>query len=205
MSAGLDKLLQGNPVLWRGRGNHHSPAGLKTGFDALDAVLPGGGWPIGALTEILFDQHGIGELCLIMPALAQLGRDNRRQAWIAPPYMPYPPALVAAGINLSSTLFVRPKRATDTLWATEQMLRSGVCGAVLAWPKTNDFRALRRLQLAAERGDCLGVLFRATHVAFDPSPAALRLRLHALDGGLKVHILKARGGGCHGRSIDLKL
>jgi hypothetical protein len=204
MSTGLDKLLQGNPALWRGRDNGSSMAGIKTGFDALDAALPGGGWPVGALTEILSEQQGIGELCLVMPALAQLGRDDRRQAWIAPPYTPYAPALVAAGIDLSSTLFVHPKCTTDTLWATEQMLRSGVCGAVLAWPKTNDFRALRRLQLAAERGGCWGVLFRAAHVAFDPSPAALRLRLHALDGGLKVYILKARGG-CHCRSVNLTL
>jgi hypothetical protein len=204
MSTGLDKLLQGNPVLWRGRDSSNSTVGIKTGFAALDAVLPGGGWPMGALTEILSDQQGIGELCLVMPALAQLGCNGRWQAWIAPPYIPYAPALVAAGIKLSSTLFVRPNRAVDTLWATEQMLRSGVSSAVLAWPKTNDFHVLRRLQLAAEQGSCWGVLFRATHFAFDPSPAALRLRLHALDGGLKVHILKARGGSrCHSVSLTL--
>jgi hypothetical protein len=199
----LDKLLQGNPALWQGRGSSNLATGIKTGFDALDAALPSGGWPVGALTEILSEQQGIGELCLVMPALARLGRDDRQQAWIAPPYTPYAPALVAAGINLSSTLFIRPKRAADTLWATEQMLRSGVCSAVLIWPETNDFRALRRLQLAAERGNCWGVLFRAAHFAFDPSPAALRLRLHALDGSLKVHILKARGG-CRCRSVNLK-
>jgi protein ImuA len=199
----LDKLLQGNPGLWRGRDNNLI-AGIKTGFDALDAALPGSGWPADALTEILSEELGIGELGLVMPALAQLGCNDRWQAWIAPPYTPYAPALVAAGINLSSTLFVRPERAADTLWATEQTLRSGICSAVLAWPKTNDFRALRRLQLAAEQGNCWGILFRAAHVAFDPSPAALRLRLHALDGGLKVHILKARGG-CRCHSVSLAL
>jgi cell division inhibitor SulA/protein ImuA len=167
--------------------------GIKTGFAALDAALPGGGWPVGALTEILAKEQGIGELRLLMPALAQLGRNERRQAWIAPPYTPYPPALITAGINLSYTLFVRPSDIAQTLWATEQMLRSGACSAVLAWSETNDFRALRRLQLAAECGACWGVLFRAAYCADHPSPAALRLRLHVCDDALEVHIHKARG------------
>ena len=204
MSAGLDKLLQSNPALWRGHGDSHSTVGIKTGFAALDAVLPGGGWPGGALTEILSRESGIGELGLVMPALARLGRENLRQAWIAPPFTPYAPALVAAGVNLSSTLFVRPERTMDTLWAAEKMLRSNVSSAVLVWPKTSEFRALRRLQLAAEQGNCWGVVFRAAYFADHPSPAALRLRLHALDSGLKVNILKARGGYRY-RSVILTL
>lgn len=199
----LDKLLQGNPVLWRGRESGYSLANIKTGFDALDAALPGG-WPVGALTEILSEQQGIGELRLVMPALAQLGLNGRWQAWIAPPYTPYPPSLLAAGVDLGSTTFVRPNSDMDTLWATERMLRAGTCSAVLAWPETNDFRTLRRLQLAAEQGHCWGILFRAAHLAAQPSPAALRLRLHARDDELEVQILKARGG-CHQQTIRVKL
>lgn len=202
MSSELDKLLQGNPALWRGRDGDGSITGIETGFDALDALLPGGGWPVGALTEILVEQQGIGELWLVMPALARFGLNGRWQAWIAPPYTPYPPSLLAAGIDLGSTLFVRPDHVMDTLWATEKMLRSGTCGAVLAWPETNDFRALRRLQLAAEQGRCWGILFRAARLASQPSPAALRLRLHARDEGLEVQILKVRGA-CHHQSLCL--
>jgi protein ImuA len=204
MSTGLDKLLQSNPALWRGRDNGTLRAGIETGFVALNVALPGGGWPIGALTEILSEESGIGELCLLMPALARLGCEDRQQAWIAPPFTPYAPALIAAGVNLSSTLFIQPERATDTLWAAEKTLRSGVCNAVLTWPKTSEFRALRRLQLAAEHGNCWGVVFRAAQFANHPSPAALRLRLHALDDGLRIDVLKARGG-CRCQSVSLTL
>ncbi len=197
-------MLQGNSALWQGRDKLTSTAGITTGFAALDAVLPGGRWPTGALTEILCGEPGIGELQLVMPALAHLGLNGRWQAWIAPPFTPYPPALIAAGVNLSATTFVRPNCTEDTLWATEQMLRSGMSSAVLAWPQTDEFRALRRLQLAAEQGNCWGVLFRAPHFAKQPSPAALRLQLRAFDGGLEVRVFKARGDlRCH--SVNLKL
>jgi hypothetical protein len=198
----LDKLLQGNPVLWRSGDSNGSTTSIETGFDALDAALPGGGWPVGALTEILSEQPGIGELRLVMPALARLGLNGRWQMWIAPPYDPYPPALLTAGIDLGSTMFVRPDHATVALWATEKMLRSGTCGAVLAWPKNNDFCALRRLQLAAEQGHCWGILFRAARLASQPSPAALRLHLCTRDDGLEVRILKARGT-CHHQVVHL--
>jgi len=201
---GLNALLQNNPVLWRGRGHGDSIIGIETGFAALDAALPGGGWPAGALTEILCEPNGIGELRFLMPALARLG-GGRFQAWIAPPYIPYAPALTAAGIDLAATIFIHPPRSTEALWAAEQLLRSGMCDAVLLWPKANDFRALRRLQLAAEQGDCRGVVFRGVECAAYPSPAALRLRLRAPDDNrLEVQILKARGGW-NRQSVHLKL
>ncbi|MGH8503156.1 MAG: translesion DNA synthesis-associated protein ImuA [Gammaproteobacteria bacterium] len=204
VSAGLDRLLQGIPALWRGHDGDNSTTGIETGFAALDAALPGGGWPAGALTEILCEPNGIGELRFLMPALARLG-GGRLQAWIAPPYIPYAPALTAAGIDLAATIFIHPPRSTQALWAAEQLLRCGMCDAVLLWLKANEFRALRRLQLAAEQGDCWGVVFRGVECAACPSPAALRLRLRALDDDrLEVQILKARGGWDR-QSVQLKL
>ena len=41
-----------------------------SGFAALDAQLPGGGWPHGVLTELLLPEPGVGELRLLAPALA---------------------------------------------------------------------------------------------------------------------------------------
>jgi hypothetical protein len=202
MSAESGKILRCNPASWRRSDCRNSTIGIKTGFAALDAVLPDGGWPVGALTEVLSKASDIDELRLVAPALAQLGRNSRWQAWIAPPYVPYAPALVEAGINLSRTFFARPNQGTDPLWVIERTLRAGVCDAVLSWPETNDFRALRRLQLAAEQGGCWGVMFRAAHFASDPSPAALRLRLHTLDDGFEIHILNARGG-CRYPSVRL--
>jgi cell division inhibitor SulA/protein ImuA len=188
----LEDLLQ-RADLWRG-GSAPPVAGLPSGFAELDAQLPGGGWPVGALTEILVDRSGIGEFQLLVPALARLTREDRWVAFIAPPYIPYAPALRRAGVNLAHVLVVHPRESKDTLWATEQALRAGTCGAVLAWPTMADMKRLRRLQLAAETGNALGLLFRPGNVAGESSPAAMRLRLEPAPQGLAVHILKRRGG-----------
>ena len=100
------------PGIWQA-GRHPSDTvqkGIDTGFAPLNAALPGGGWPADALTEILFHRHGGGELGLIMPAIARLSRGTRRVVWVAPPHIPYPPALAAAQLMLSSMLVIRPQR-----------------------------------------------------------------------------------------------
>jgi len=193
----LDPLLQ-RADLWRGGQIPPVADGVPTGFADLDALFPGGGWPRGALTEILLPRDGIGALRLVMPALARLSRENRWLAWVAPPHIPYAPALAAAGVDLSRVLLIHPRAASDGLWAVEQTLRSGTCGAVLAWPAVGDTRALRRLQLAAEAGRCWGLLFRPEHLVRQSSPAALRLRLVPQERGVAVHVIKRRGGWAAG-------
>ncbi len=108
---------------------------LATGFPVLDEALPGGGWPVGALTEILSAAEGIGELRLLMPAFARLGGEGRWIMWISPPYIPYAPALIHQGLDLSRVLWVRAGTEADSLWAGEQALRSGACGAVSVWAR----------------------------------------------------------------------
>jgi cell division inhibitor SulA/protein ImuA len=189
----LERLLQ-RADIWRG--GHPSPAigtnALPSGFAALDAELAGGGWPLGALTEIHYPQEGGGELSLLLPALAKLSQAGRWIAWIAPPHLPYPPALAQAGLDLSRQLLVRIEQPQNVPWALEQALRAGVCGAVLGWPDATQHQALRRLQLAAEAGGGLGLLFYLQQHAPTTSPAALRLRLDP--DGPAVHIIKRRGG-----------
>jgi cell division inhibitor SulA/protein ImuA len=115
---------------------------------------------------------------------------------LAPPYIPYAPALESHGCDLSRLLVVHSKRHMDTLWAMEQALRSGSCAAVVAWSRVDDDRALRRLQLAAEETGCWAVLFRVACCQPARSPAALRLRLLRTDArdGLSLQILKQRNG-----------
>ena len=72
----------------------------------LDAELPGGGWPATALIEILPQHEGIGELRILGHTLARLSNEGRSLAWIAPPHLPYAPALQAAGIDLARLLFL---------------------------------------------------------------------------------------------------
>lgn len=190
----LDSLLQRTDV-WRG-GVAASQAGLASGFAALDARL-NGGWPRGAVSELLMARAGIGELTLLVPALARLSREGRWLVLVAPPYVPYAPALVRAGVDLARTIVVEPGALREALWAAEQALRAGACGAVLLWRDQVEPRALRRLQLAAETGGGLGVLFRSLRHAGESSPAALRLRLKGIAGRrrrLEVAVLKRRGG-----------
>ncbi|GMQ88724.1 MAG: translesion DNA synthesis-associated protein ImuA [Gammaproteobacteria bacterium] len=194
----LDTLLQ-RPDVWRAGQVSATVKAVPSGFAELDAQLAGGGWPRGALTELIMPRQGIGALRLLMPALAQLSQDDRWICWVAPPHIPYAPALVSAGIDLSRVLLVHPKAQQDGLWAVEQSLRSGNCSAVLAWPTLEDNVILRRLQLAAEAGDALGFLFRSRRYVQRPSPAALRLQLEPeIGGSLSVSILKRRGGRATG-------
>jgi hypothetical protein len=167
---------------------------LATGFRELDAALPGGGWPAAAITELMPEAAGIGELSLLLPALATLAARGRYLAWVAPPYVPYAPALARSGIPLERLLLIRTADDDTALWAAEQLLRCAHIGAVLAWPLTLDERRVRRLQLAAETGGGCGMLYRPPRAALTHSPAALRLRLTATRAGLAVHIQKSRGG-----------
>ena len=200
-SSSLDKLLE-NPRLWRGRNPAHGMAGLASGYDRLDRHLPGGGWPQHALTEILTEHYGIGELRLLMPALASLSAEDNHAdftepgwiAWVAPPFQPYPPALQQWGINLSRMLIVRPKSDSEMLWSAEQALSSGTCAAVLLWPEILDDQASRRLQLAAEKGGSWAIAFRPLAARAEPSAAALRIELQSGQAGTRLSILKSRGG-----------
>lgn len=190
----LDAVLN-HPAIWRGNDCARvAVPSVPTGFAELDAWLPGGGWPAGALTEIYAERQGIGELQLIMPAAVRLIRTERWLALIAPPYIPYAPALTGHGVSLSRLMLIRPKTSDEILWAYEQALRSDECGAVLAWLDHVPERALRRLQLAAEGGGVLAMLFRSART-IPASPAALRLHVSKADGRTVVRILKRRGGG----------
>lgn len=200
-SPSLEQVLA-NPRVWRGAAHAHTLPGLGSGYEKLDRHLPGGGWPPQALTEILTEQYGVGELQLLMPALARLGAEDPVAAfsepgwiaWIAPPFQPYPPALREWGINLARLLVVRPKDTADVLWSAEQALASGTCAAVLLWPPVLSDQDSRRLQLAAEKGASWAVAFRPSAARREPSAAALRIALQADEEGTHLDIFKNRGG-----------
>jgi len=168
-----------------------------SGLAALDAALPEGGWPRGAITELIPDTCGIGEIGLLLPALAALSQAGQPLAWVAPPYLPCALGLAQGGIELMQLLLVAARDDREALWAAEQALRCPSFGAVLLWPAAPTDRSVRRLQLAAETSGSIGFLFRPPAAAAAPSPAALRLRLHPRREGLEVQIIKARGGRPH--------
>ncbi|WP_460124674.1 translesion DNA synthesis-associated protein ImuA [Pseudomonas sp. S2_C03] len=186
----LDTLFNGGQV-WKGRPAPPTVSPQPTGHAALDAALPTGGWPEAALSEILLAGQGIGELQLVWPTLARLADAGERIVLVAPPFVPYPQAWENAGIDLRQLSIIQASER-DALWATEQCLRSGSCGAVLCWPNKADDRALRRLQVAAETGSTLAFAYRSIQEAINPSPAALRIAIDARPAQLRV--LKCRGG-----------
>jgi hypothetical protein len=165
-----------------------------SGYAELDASLPGGGWPVGAIAELMPEATGMGELSVLAPVLSRLARAGRYIAWIAPPYLPYAPALVQWQLPLKRLLIIQTRGAQESLWAAEQTLRCPAFGAVLSWPAEIADKNVRRLQLAAEAGGSLGILYRPARAASEHSPAALRLRLHPTADGLAVEIHKCRGG-----------
>jgi len=199
----LDGLLDARRV-WRGGDAVAAPPAdaLPTGCAALDAALPAGGWPPSALSEVLLPLDGVGELQLAWPVLGRLSQAGRTVVLVAPPYAVHAPAWAAAGIDLAH-LQVVAAEPRDALWATEQCLRSGACGAVLCWPARADDRALRRLQVAAETGQCLALAFRDLREARNPSPAALRIALEPAGSERRLRVLKCRGANAPARTFDL--
>jgi len=189
--ATLEDILRSQPV-WRGSALAGGVAAQPSGFQDLDEALPGGGWPREALTEILHDRAGIGEFTLIAPALAALTRAGKRAVLVAPPHIPYAPALAAAGVDLVNLLVVTAERR-EALWAAEQALRSGACHALAAWLAKARYAELQRLAVAAEAGRALAFLYRPPAAADESSPACLRLALESAGAQLAVHILKRRG------------
>lgn len=208
-----------HPALWRANqlGHAHSD-GLPSGFDALDAVLPGGGWPARVLTELLLPHPGLGELRLLAPVLGAVQRSGRSVMWFDPPAAPCAWALAALGVDTRQLVVVRSRLgwvgargrargpAADLPWALEQALKSGHVGALVAWlPVRLAADALRRLQLAAQAHDGPVFLLRGAAECVKPSAAPLRLGLaSAGPDSLRVTLLKRRGPAL-GQALTLAL
>jgi hypothetical protein len=190
----IDELLNTTPRLWKGRQFSQGQPTLPTGHARLDARLPGKGWPLGAVTELICGKHGLGEFGLLFPALAALGEQGQWVVLVDPPWIPYPAALQAHRLRLERLLLVRTHSEKESLWACEQALCSGRGGAVLAWPERIGFARLRRLQLAAEANAKLAFLFRPETALREASPAALRLQLEPGGHlGTRIDVIKCRG------------
>lgn len=199
MSNELSQALA-SPYIWRGRNAIAVPQTLACGHPPLADLLCGGGWRLGANTELLLQRPGIGELQLLAPALWQLhqSEDPQKKQWIAliePPYWPHLPAWQALGLDPARLLWLRINPLPKRLWAIEQLLRSGNCGAVLSWlpePKLKD-RDIRRLQQAAAHGNGLHIVFRSHLAAGTTSASACRLLLKSSRRGLTIEVIKQRG------------
>lgn len=209
----LEAILS-TPALWRGRqAKLEHRAVLSSGWPQLDALLPGGGWPLGSLIEVGIAQPGSGECALFFPLWrtnpsselsTSVVRNTRKKVarssaaistitLIDPPFLPYAPGWCHAGVDLTRLWWITARNERQRLWAAEQSLRSGVCAAVLMWPQRIDSNALRRLQLAAESAKTLALCFRPEHELAQTSHAPIRLHLQARASAWSIELIKCRG------------
>nr|WP_315233090.1 translesion DNA synthesis-associated protein ImuA [uncultured Albidiferax sp.] len=170
-------------------------ATVASGHAALDAVLPGGGWPCGSLTELLQTQAGVHEWRLLLPALRSV---PGTVVLVASPHLPNLPALACQGLALPSVLCIQADTPADQLWAAEQALRCRDVGALLVWLGQARSEQLRRLQMAAQSANQqqapLVFAFRPLAQQYESSPAPLRIRLGSAPGHrLELGVLKRRG------------
>lgn len=168
-----------------------------TGHAALDAELPGGGWPVGAMTELLQAAPEAHVWRLLLPALAQ-AVDTRGGpvVLVGAPYEPCGPSLAAQGLPVEALMWVKSDAAPARLWACEQALRCADVAAVVAWLPQARVAELRRLQLAAAQHEVLLFVCRPDSVAQSASPARLRIQVDRCGGDsaqIELRILKRRG------------
>lgn len=181
-----------HPALWRASqlGHAHGRT-LDSGFRMLNRELPGQGWPLGQLMELLIDEPGTLECRLLLPALRQLSQGALML--VAPPYVPQISGLSHDDSFRQRLVWVNPALLKDRLWATEQILRHRSSAAVLLWADQLRNDQLRRLHLLAQQTESLLCLIRPMSVAQTPSPAALRIAALPASYGMQVRILKRRG------------
>jgi protein ImuA len=182
------------PQVWRGCELAQArERTVATGHACLDAQLPGGGWPLGNLVEVLQQDAARHVWQLVGPALAAvMARQGEPAVLVQAPYQPFGPALREQGIAPERLLCVQSEKPSARLWAAEQALRCGEVCAVLAWLPQARAEELRRLHLCAQEGEKLLVVFRSEHARQQSSPARLRLLVAGSDR-LEVSILKRRG------------
>ena len=181
------------PDVWRGSDLARETATVATGHADLDAQLPGGGWPVGGLIEVMHRTPVQHVWRLVLPGLRERMTTNHGPAvLVGAPLHPFGPSLKHQGLSTERLLSIHAETAALRLWATEQALRCAHLAAVLAWIPVARNEELRRLHLAAQRHGCLLFVFRPDRSRHEASPAVIRLCVQGIDV-MEIEILKRRG------------
>jgi len=182
-------------AMWRGDALAAPPGQVvASGWEALDAELPGGGWPCGSLTEVLSPQPSLLEWRLLGGALSQVTAGGGVVVLVGPPKPPFLPGLLQLGLRAQQLVWVQADTPAQRLWATEQLVQTETAGAFLAWLPQARPEQLRRLHSRLQGGRALCFALRPDSVRSESSPAALRvLAQPGPDWSLQVQLLKRRG------------
>ena len=182
-------------AIWRGN-QLGSPVTsvIASGFAALDAELPGAGWPCHSLTEILQPQPTVAEWRLLAPAMRQVVAGGGHVVVVGPPKSPHLPGLKYAGLDESHLVWVQADTPAERLWVTEQLIKTNAAGLLVSWLPQARQEQIRRLQVCAQACDGPVFLCRPAAAEHEPSAAPLRVQLRfGLDWELHVHLLKRKG------------
>lgn len=182
-------------MVWRGDAlGRPVMATHASGFEALDTALPGGGWPGFGLTELLLSPAGALEFRLLGPALGRVCAAGREVVLVGAPQLPHLPGLLPHGITARHLVWVKAESPAERLWSTEQLVKAGACGAVLAWLPQARPAQLRRLQVLASDHEGPVWLCRPAAAARESSAAPLRLLVRPGTGwALSVDVIKRKG------------
>lgn len=184
-------------AVWRADALASAPPAVQpSGHAALDAQLPGGGWPVGALVEILQAHSAQNEWRLLLPALARTRPGP--VVLVAPPHRPFVPGLAAQGLAAERLLCIEATTPASRMWVCEQALRCTEVVAVLGWLPQARAEQLRRLQIAAAEHAKLLFVMRPARALAESSPAVLRLQASVCADSdlLQIDLLKRRGPPC---------
>jgi protein ImuA len=191
-------------AIWRGT-ELGSPVNkvVSSGFPALDAELPGAGWPCHCLTEILQPQPTVVEWRLLAPAIREVVAAGGNIVVVGPPKSPHLPGLRHVGLDERHLIWIQAETPAERLWVTEQLVKANAAGLLVSWLPQARQEQIRRLQVCAQACDGPVFLCRPAAAEHEPSAAALRVQLRfGLDWELHIHLLK-RKGPTHEGSITL--
>jgi len=178
---------------------------IRTGWPTLDEILPSGGLRRGSLVELLDLRSGCGAetvaagltqaACRFPGVVVIVDRDGQF----------YPSALAAWDIPVERMVVVRAESDADAVWAADQALRSRA--AVVVWLRLDRLRPhdFRRLQLSAEEGGAVGVLFSPARARGQPTWADVQLAIEPRTGAarrsdtLPSRLARSGGGNPHPR------
>ncbi len=182
-------------AIWRGT-ELGSPVTtvLSSGFPAMDAELPGAGWPCHSLTELLQSQPTVAEWRLLAPAIRQVVASGGNIVVVGPPKSPHLPGLRHIGLDERHLVWIQAESPAERLWVTEQLVKTNAAGLLVSWLPQARQEQIRRLQVCSQACDGPVFLCRPAAAEHEPSAAPLRVQLRfGLDWELHVHLLKRKG------------
>lgn len=182
-------------AVWHGSELGHCTNKVSpSGWAELDAELPGGGWPLQSVTEVLAAQPSVLEWRLLAPALKKACSSGGQVVVVGPPRHPHLPGLQHVGLDERQFVWVKAEMPAERLWVTEQLIKANAAAAVVAWLPQVRQEQLRRLQVCSLACDGLVFLCRPEAARHEASAAPLRVHASvAADWELKLHVFKRRG------------